>query len=97
VPSYKIAHHQTREGVNLIIVPMDSHFGNLVRSDQDAIVNGIQMAARSTDPPLAGKVVPVWESPSGGIGFLAPREYFPFFESISMEWVWMNINRELSW
>jgi hypothetical protein len=96
MPSYKIA-HILEQGVNLIIVPMDSVFGNLPRHEQNAEIGRIQMAARRIRPPLLGEVIPVWDNPSGGIAFLAPPKYFAFFENISMEWVWANVNRELSW
>jgi len=31
------------------------------------------------------------------MGFLAPRNYYPFFQSISLEFVAGNINRQLYW
>ena len=92
--SFEIAHIR-QQGVDLIIVPLDRQFGFKNRSDQNRIVGQLQFAARSAG--LAGTVVPVWDHGGGRMAFLAPTNWQRFFQSISLQWVWANINRELSW
>jgi len=94
MPQYKIANVK-EQGVDMIIVPLDCAFGRKMTSDQQAITAGLQ--ARSRSAGLAGRVVPVWDTGGGRMGFLAPNNWHSFFRSISLRWVFANINRELYW
>jgi hypothetical protein len=94
MPHFKIAHiHE--QGHDAIIVPMDSSFGILPIQERDAIILELQARSRAAD--LRGTVVPVWDSGNGNMAFIAPRLWHPFFESMNLQWVAANLNRELSW
>ena len=93
MPTYEIAHVK-EQGVDLIIVPLESSFGSLTSQDQHEQIANLQ--AHSRGAGLAGTVVPVWDS-GGRMAFIAPTRWHPFFQSINLQWVAMNINRQLSW
>lgn len=54
---YKIAHVR-EQGVDLIIIPLESSFGNQGTQAQNDTIAVLQLKARAAG--LAGKVVPVW-------------------------------------
>jgi hypothetical protein len=93
MPTFKIAHIK-EQGVDLIIVPLESSFGNLTSQDQHEQIAILQAHARAAK--LAGTVVPVWDS-GGRMAFIAPTQWHPFFQSINLQRVAMSINRELYW
>jgi hypothetical protein len=94
MPSFDIAHIR-EQGVDLVVIPLDSNFGYRTRSEQGAIQQELQ--ARATAAGLAGSVVPVWDAGLGRLGFLAPSNWHPFFRSINLAFVARNINRRLAW
>jgi hypothetical protein len=94
MPSFDIAHIR-QQGVDLVIVPLEDSFDHKTQAQQRATIDQLQVAARSAG--LAGAVVPVWETNSGGMKFIAPNNYHPFFKSIGWSFVARNINRKLSW
>lgn len=94
MPSYKVAHiHE--QGVDLIIIPLESSFRHKTTQDQNA--TAVQLEARAHAAGLAGTVVLVWDAGSGRMGFLAPPNFSSFFKSVDLGFVGANINRELSW
>jgi len=99
MPRYKIAHIKQRDTtgheVHLIIVPLETAFGDKTPQQQEAAIAELQMHATAAD--LAGAVVPVWEGRDGRIMFIALKPWHPFFASINMQWVLANVNRELFW
>jgi hypothetical protein len=94
MPQYRIAHVK-EQGVDLIIIPLEASFGNLTQPDQQKTIALLQLHA--TGAGLRGTVVPVWDSGTGQMFFIAPERWHPFFRSIGLAWVAANINRELSW
>lgn len=94
MPSVKVAHLR-EQGQNMIIVPLDSSFGREPQPQQDATIRELQM--RASGAGLAGRVVPVWDNGGGRMAFIAPQPWHPFFRSLSLQAVWGNVNRELSW
>jgi hypothetical protein len=94
MPRFKIAHiHE--QGQDVIIVPMDSSFGNLSIQERDATI--LELQSRSHAADLHGTVVPVWDSGGGCMAFIAPRLWQQFFETLNLQWVAANLNRELYW
>jgi hypothetical protein len=93
MPTFKVA-HLNQQGQDMVIVPLDSSFGYKSKQDQNDVVAELQRYSNGAG--LRGTVVPVWES-GGRMHFLAPSPWHPFFASISMQVVWANINKELSW
>ena len=93
MPQFELAHVK-EQGVNLVVVPLDSSFGHKTQSDQQAAIAELQ--ARSTNAGLAGTVVPVWDSGGGRMAFIAPPNWHSFFKSIDLRWVGLNINKNLS-
>jgi hypothetical protein len=93
MPHYKVAHlHE--QGQDMIIVPLASSFGSKTQQDQLAFVAEFQR--RAVGAGLRGRVVPVWQT-SGRMSFIAPPQWHPFFQSIGMNQIAANINREISW
>jgi len=94
MPRYNIAHIR-EQGQDIIIVPLESSFGHASSSRQQETIDTLQAHARSAK--LAGTVVPVWDGGGGDMGFLAPRQWHPFFNGLSLEMVSQSLNRELFW
>ncbi|MBC7953296.1 MAG: hypothetical protein H7Z12_15930 [Rhodospirillaceae bacterium] len=94
MPKLAIAHLR-EQGQDMVIVPLDSHFRYKTEDDQREIIEEIQEASMTAG--LAGIVVPVWDNGGGRMGFIAPRNWHPFFKSINLRVVQANINKELSW
>lgn len=89
---YKIAHIR-EQGVDLIIIPLDSSFGHKSGQTQTEIIHSLQACANAAG--LAGKVVPVWQEGSH-YSFIAPTQWHAYFKSISWDDVVLNINKELT-
>jgi hypothetical protein len=94
MPTFQVA-HILEQGVNLIIIPLESSFGNRMPNDQNAVIAELQMRANGAG--LAGTVVPVWDAGLGRLAFVAPLQWHPFFKGISLQWVAANINKSLFW
>lgn len=94
MPRYKIAHFR-EQGVDLIVVPLESSFGRMTSSDQQENIIELQIHARSAG--LAGTVVPVWDSGGGRMGFIAPKNWHAFFQGLNLSIVAANINKEIYW
>src|ERR1035437_298788 len=94
MPSFKIAHIK-EQGNDLIIIPLESSFGSMSAKDQAAMVADLQ--AHPTEEKLSGKVVPVWDAGAGRMGFIAPKPWQPFFNSLRLSQVGLSLNKELSW
>jgi hypothetical protein len=93
MPSFKVAHLR-EQGQDMIIIPLDSNFGQKPEREQKEIISELQMHSRGAG--LKGTVVPVWES-GGRARFIAPRPWHPFFQSLPLQQIWVNINKEISW
>jgi hypothetical protein len=93
MPHFKVAHLR-EQGQDMIIVPLDSSFGNKASGDQRQMISELQVHARAAG--LAGTVVPVWET-GGRMNFIAPQPWHPFLRSLNLRFIWMSINKELSW
>lgn len=94
MPSFKVAHIR-EQGVDLIIIPLDSRFGLETENQQKDTVNELQVRANAAG--LAGTVVPVWKDAFGRMLFLAPQNWHPFFKSLTYERVIASINKSISW
>lgn len=90
---YKVAHIR-EQGNDIIIVPVDAAFEKSSSATQLGMADALQRAALAAG--LAGTVVPVWEHLDGRMAFMAPRNWVPYFQGISMDFVWANVNRELT-
>lgn len=94
MPRYKVA-HLNQQGVDLIIIPLESSFGAQGQQAQNAELNLLQMKANGAG--LKGTVVPVWDNGGGRMGFLAPQNFHPYFQSVNLSFVMGNLNREIYW
>ena len=93
MPRFKVAHlHE--QGQDMVIIPLESSFGLKSELEKNEIIKELQLHSRGAG--LKGTVIPVWES-SGRTHFIAPRPWHPFFESMPLQQIWANINKELSW
>ncbi|HTV58026.1 MAG TPA: hypothetical protein VMJ93_04060 [Verrucomicrobiae bacterium] len=94
MPRYKVAHVK-EQGVDLIIVPLDAHYGLEAQNQQEEIRDHLQLRANAAG--LVGTVVPVWKDAFGTMLFLAPPNWHPFFKSLTYEQVIGNLNKEIFW
>ena len=89
---YKIAHIK-EQGVNLIIIPLESSFGSKSEDDQNDIIAALQNCAAAAD--LAGTVIPVWRSGSSH-RFIGPPNWHPFLKSFTWNAIMRSINKRLT-
>jgi hypothetical protein len=94
MPRFKVAHVK-EQGIDLIIVPLDSSFGSKSVEAQQEITADLQLHANGAN--LAGTVVPVWLDSSGRMGFLAPQRWHAFFGSLIYDQVLASLNKEIFW
>jgi hypothetical protein len=99
MPTFKIAHVLERDvqghDVNLIIIPLESSFEHKTSHDQQREIDELQLRTQAAG--LAGIVCPVWEDPSGRMGFVAPRQWHSYFQNLSYAEVYASLNRTLHW
>ncbi len=94
MPRFKVAHIK-EQGIDLVVIPLESSFGHKSELDQQDIIADLQLHSRGAG--LAGTVVPVWDAGGGRMGFIAPQNWHPYFSSINLAFVWSNVNREIYW
>lgn len=99
MPTFEIAHlSETGVGggvVNIIIVPLGKSFGKKSGEEQHELIVHLQLKASSAG--LLGRVVPVWEDDSGGMCYIAPPAWHSYFDKLSMDSVYVLINKTLNW
>ena len=93
MPSFKVTHVR-EQGQDMIIFPLESTFGSRSENEQSEALEELQSRAHAAG--LAGQAVAVWES-SGRMHFIGPRPWHGFLQSISMRWVALNVNKQISW
>lgn len=94
MPRYKVAHIK-EQGIDLIIIPLDSAFRTKSHEQQNEIT--LELQKRADAAGLAGTVVPVWDAGGGRMAFIAPQRWHPYFKGIDLAFVVANYNRELFW
>lgn len=85
--------HIREQGVDLIIVPLDSRFADQAQDEQLRAIDKLRESARQAR--MGGEVVPVWDTGNGGMGFIAPKGFHPYFRSITFKFVQANLNSAL--
>ena len=93
VTDYDVAHIR-EQGIDLIIIPLDSAFGYKTTIEQKQASDALQTCANIAR--LAGIAVPVWDTGGGGMGFLALPNLHSYFSSVSLAFVAANVNRKLT-
>lgn len=93
VLKFKVAHVKLK-GVDVILVPLDSSFGQLTRADQQRASQALQHYAAAAG--LKGSLVPIWDRGTGTAEFLAEKQLHPILQNLSLFTVQQSINRELS-
>lgn len=87
----KVAHvHQN--GADFIIVPFDRAFGKMPPEAQH---EAIEVIRDSASRYMRGDVIAVWPDAGGSMGFLAPPHHHAFFQTMTLDFVAANLNREL--
>ena len=89
---FEIAHLNIEEQ-DMIIIPLDGSFGRKSSSQQKQAHVALQFCASSAG--LKGNVVLVWEE-DDMFYFIAPKPWHSFFKEVTMEWVELQINKELT-
>jgi hypothetical protein len=95
MPRYKVAHITNEQGIDLIIIPLESRFGALSAANQSSETAALQ--SRATSAGLKGVVIPVWDGGRNRMAFRAPPNCHPFFRGINLHFVFAKINREIFW
>lgn len=90
--TFQIAHIR-EQGVDMIIVIVDQHFGQRPPQEQSKIIESLQSCARAAG--LAGTVVPVWRE-GNSHSFIAPNHWHTFLRSLSWKLIQQNINKKLT-
>ena len=90
--TYDVAHIR-EQGQDMIIIPVDQKVDNYTQEEQMDLQESLQFYAR--DAGLRGRVCLVWQR-GNRFSFLAPKQWWPFFRSIDMNFVAANINRRLT-
>jgi hypothetical protein len=85
--------HVREQSQQMVIVFVDSSFGQKSSSSQNEICSTLQSCARSAG--LAGTVVPVWKSGSS-MGYLAPSQWQAFFRTVGYSRLASSINKKLT-
>jgi hypothetical protein len=94
MPTYKVAHiHE--QGQDMIIFLLDPAFGWMTESDQRAELSSLGFRANAAG--LRGDAAVVWDAGAGRMGFMGPNPWHPYLASISLQFVWGNVNQEISW
>jgi hypothetical protein len=93
VEEFQVAHINV-QNVNLIIVFVNPGFGQRPRIEQQQAINALQICAGAAG--LAGSVVPVWGDNAGRLNFIAPPNQHAFFKSVTVEYLYHQINKTLS-
>ena len=87
--------HIHEQGQDIIIALMDRSFGNEGHTSQIRQKQEIQF--RCVQAGLRGIVFPAWQTHNGSMSFMAPNAWHPYFNSITPEYIYANLNRRLSW
>lgn len=90
---FKVAHIR-EQGQDIIIISVASSFGFKSNTEQNQLRAALQVCASTAG--LAGMVVPVWDTGGGRMGFLAPAQWRSYFSGMTLSFVAININRELT-
>jgi len=93
MPRFRVAHLR-EQGVDLIIIPLEPSFGQKGKQEQRKIINELQSGANSAG--LAGTVVPVWND-GNSMSFSAHPNLHQYFQSITWDYVMVNLNKEIFW
>ena len=86
--------HVRESGLDLVLVPFESGFGNLSLEEQQETVSAIRKTIILAG--LKGEVIPVWPSDDDGTSFLAPENHHAVVKNISMDFVRANLNRQFT-
>lgn len=90
--SFEVAHVRV-QGVDVILIVVDSAFGHKSQSEQLEALNGFQLAVHQAG--LRGGVSIVWNQ-GGRVTSFGPLNWHGFLESLSWSWIAANINRKLT-
>jgi hypothetical protein len=91
--SIKVAHIR-EQGQDMILVPLDSNFGNRTEYDKSKTLDELQVKASAAG--LRGRIVLLW--PNGrGHAFMGPRPWHPFLSGLPIEAVMSRVNKQISW
>ena len=92
--SFEVA-HINEQGIDLILVPLKSSFGNQTSDEQNEIIHSLHICAANDD--LKGTVIPIWQDSFRRVHFIAPDSYHPFLNSIDYNFVLANLNQKNMW
>jgi hypothetical protein len=93
MPTLQVAHLR-EQGANIIIVPLSDEFE--YRSVQEQNDARLEIQARAHAAGLAGAVTVVWKH-GGRMRFLSPQNQSSFYRSIGLDFIYRNINKEITW
>lgn len=80
--------------VDLVIVFVNPAVGRMPPAEQAAL--GARLQACATSAGRLGNVAMVWQDASGAAGFWAPQNQHAFFNSVSYDYLYSQINLQLN-
>ncbi len=86
--------HVRQSGIDLILVPFESDFGDLPSEEQETALAAIQKTAVLAG--LKGEVVPIWPTREGNTSFIAPKSCHQVVKKLTFDFVKINLNRQFT-
>ncbi len=93
LPTMQVAHVNV-SGADFVLVPFDTGFAQADVGYQQGVMS--QLNTLMQEQQLGGAVTPVWEIPGQGLGYFAPPQHHARLQSLSLDFVRANLNREIS-
>jgi len=84
----------TRQDEDVVVVFVGRGFGQQSEAQRRGLWVTLRQCA--SEAGLTGTIVPVWEAPDGGMSFLAPKPWHPFFKSVTLEELTTRVNGKLT-
>ncbi|MBM4381700.1 MAG: adenylate/guanylate cyclase domain-containing protein, partial [Deltaproteobacteria bacterium] len=93
MPRFRVGHLNVG-GADLLLVPFTTEFLKLQPSEQGSVHRQITNLCKMAR--LAGNVIPVWQTASGSMAFLAEERFHPVLrEKLSLAFLQQCLNREV--
>lgn len=90
--TYRVA-HLNHQGHNVILIELEQSFHYRTVQEKQLTLGYLQRAATSVG--WAGEVALAWEGPDGRAQYFAFTQWLRFCESIDLNFVRRNVNKEL--
>jgi hypothetical protein len=90
--TYRIA-HLNHQGHNVVLVELEESFHYRSVQEKESALGYLQRATAGAG--LAGEVALAWQGPDGRAQFFAVEKWHRFCESIDLNFIRRNVNKQL--